>query len=410
MEKRWAGKAVLFLAGQTVTLFGSSLVQYAIGWYITLTTQSGLMMTIATLCGFLPQVLVSLFAGVWADRLNRKVLIILSDAMIAVCTALLAVLFSLGYSELWLLFVISAVRSLGAGIQTPAVGAFLPELVPADKLMRVNGVNASIQSVLMIVSPAAAGWLYGWLGLHPVFWVDVVTAAIGISLIALLKTAPRERTEKEPEHFFRDMLSGFGYMAKTRWLRQFMGFYLFYALMFGPVVFLTPLMVARSFGPESWRLMVHEMVFTAGSLLGGLMVGLWGGFRNKVLTLIAASVAFGLTTFAMGFSPNFFFYLSVMLLMGVSMPFINTSSMTVLQTRVEPDLMGRVFGLSSIVGSSAMPLSMVVFGPLADVVSVELQLIVTGAAMTLIALYMLRFQEVRAAGEPLPEAGEGDAR
>lgn len=157
MNKGWVKQIILFLSGQTITLFGSSIVQYAISWHITLTTQSGIMLTIATLCGFLPQLLISLFAGVWADRYNRKLLILLSDGMIAIFTALLACAFSLGVTDIWLLFVISAIRSVGTGIQTPAVNAFIPDIVPKEHLMRVNGFNSSINSIMMLLSPVVAG-------------------------------------------------------------------------------------------------------------------------------------------------------------------------------------------------------------------------------------------------------------
>ncbi len=174
---------------------GSAIVQYAITWHITLTTKSGLMLTYATLCGFLPQILISLFAGVWADRFNRKKLIILADGLIAVFTALLAVLFAMGYQYIWLLFLISAIRSIGAGIQGPAVGAYLTEFVPKEKLMKVNGINASIQNMMFLFAPVVAGGIYSFLGLGPVFLVDVVpverqlviTGAL-MAVIALLAT------------------------------------------------------------------------------------------------------------------------------------------------------------------------------------------------------------------------------
>lgn len=118
----WKKNIVLFLASQAVSLFGSSLVQYAITWYITLKTQSGVMMTTSIICGFLPAFLVSPFAGVWADRYNRKILIMAADSFIAVSTLILALLFLAGYNAIWLLFVVSAVRSIGSGIQTPAIG------------------------------------------------------------------------------------------------------------------------------------------------------------------------------------------------------------------------------------------------------------------------------------------------
>lgn len=155
----WKRNIILFLSSQTLSLFGSALVQYAIMWHITLTTQSGIMMTLFIICGFIPTFLLSPFAGVWADRFNRKSLIIIADAMIAVVTLILAITFLLGYQAVWLLFVIAAVRALGGGIQTPAVGAILPQIVPQDKLTKVNGINGSLQALMMFVAPIVSAAL-----------------------------------------------------------------------------------------------------------------------------------------------------------------------------------------------------------------------------------------------------------
>ena len=364
MNSSWKRKVALFFAGQTITLLGSALVQYAISWHITLTTQSGLMITIATLCGFLPQVLISLFAGVWADRFNRKTLIIIADGMIAACTALLAILFYLGRTNIELLFFISIIRSLGSGIQTPAVSAMLPLFVPQEHLMRVNSINATIMGASMLFALVAAGWLYASMGLSATFLIDVVTAAIGIGLLLLLKVSQPKYEANQEHHFFAEMFGGLRYVTGTKWLRQFLSFYLFYSLMLGPCMFLTPLMVARSFGPESWRLVVHEVVFALGSMAGGVLVGMLAKkIRNQVHMLIIGAVAFGIGTFIMGFSPNFWFYLGVMLAVGVALPLMNTGAITVLQTKAPPEYMGRIFGLVSIIGSSTMPLSMVFLAP-----------------------------------------------
>lgn len=399
MRQNWLYKTVLFLTGQTISLFGSSLVQFAIGWHLTLTTKSGMVMTLVTLFGFLPQVLISPISGVLADRFDRRKLIIFADTMIATFTLGLFVAFMLGYQELWLLYLISAIRSVGAGIQSPAVSALLPDIVPKDKLMKVNGLNSGVQSTMMLLSPAAAGGLYSALGIQATFLADVVTAAIGICILLTLKLEKRAALTEEQPHFMADMRSGIQYVLKTKWLYQFLGFYLIYALMYGPVVFLTPLMVARSFGEEPWRLVAHEMVFAGGMVGGGLLIGLLGNkMKNKTLMVIAACALFGLETFVMGLSRTFVFYLALMALMGLTIPAINTGSMTVMQLKVEPALMGRVFGLMSVIGSAAMPLSMALFGPLADVISVELQLVITGIVMVLIPLFTLRFKEMIAAG------------
>ena len=167
-RERWVRDTTFFLSGQTVSLLGSSLVQYAILWYLTLETQSGVVLTLATAFGFLPQAVMSVFGGVWADRHNRKLLLIAADAVIAATTLVLAVMLWNGFDGLWLIYATLAIRSLGAGVQTPAVGALLPQIVPTDKLMRVNGINMSIQSAMTLLAPALAAALFALMGLQAV--------------------------------------------------------------------------------------------------------------------------------------------------------------------------------------------------------------------------------------------------
>ena len=406
MKTNWLKKCILFLTGQTISLFGSSLVQYAIAWHITLETQDALIITVYIIVGCLPQVVISLFAGVWADRLNRKKLIIFSDGIIALSTLVLAVLFMMGFEKMWLLFVISAIRSLGAGVQTPAVGALLPDIVPEDHLMRVNGVNASIQGAMMVVAPIAAGGLIGIMGLKSIFWVDVITAAIGISMLLPIKIKQTLPNTENQDHVLREMWSGIRYVFQTTWLRHFLVFYMIFAFMLGPIMVLSPLMIVRSFGDEPWRLVANEVAFAVGMAVGGLAVGILAKkIRNTIFMIIAGCAAFGVTTFAMGFSPNFWFYLAVMLLVGVTWPPINSGSMTILQTRVRPDLVGRALSFTSIILNASVPLSMLIFGPLEKYVfgRVESLLIITGAIMIVVALFMTRFKEMIKAGEPLLE-------
>ena len=190
MNPNWKKNTILFLTSQAISLFGSALVQHAITWYITLKTQSGMMMTIAIICGFLPTFFLAPFAGVWADRYHRKTLIILSDSLIAVATLTLAVLFLTGHNALWLLFVASVIRSFGAAVQTPAVGAFLPQLVPGDKLTRVNAVNSSIQSLMMLIAPMLSAVLLTVTTIEIIFFIDVVTAAIAVAILLLFLHVP----------------------------------------------------------------------------------------------------------------------------------------------------------------------------------------------------------------------------
>ncbi len=380
----WKRKAAVFLTSQTISLFGSSVVQFAIIWHITLTTSSGAMVTVSTVCSFLPQVLISLFAGVWADRYNRKFLIIFADVAIAISTLALAVLFLIGYKELWLLFAVSAIRSMGTGVQLPAVGALLPQFVPQEKLMRVNGINGSIQALMMLLSPGVSGIILSFYNLEAAFFVDVFTAAIAVCIMLFLPvTAHKKANEKQAAGYLDDLRLGIKYTLSHKLIKRLLIFYAVFMFLVTPAALLTPLMTARTFGEEVWRLTANEVSFSVGAMIGGLIIASWGGFRNRIHTLAFASIFFALFTAAIGLSTGFTVYLAVIFMTGIFMPMLNSSSTVLLQETVEEAMMGRVFGLAQIVASISLPLGMLVFGPAADAVKVEYLLIVSGILMAI---------------------------
>ncbi|MGN4126398.1 MFS transporter [Lysinibacillus sphaericus] len=400
--ENWKRNIILFLGSQTISLFGSSLVQYAITWYITLSTQSGVMMTISIICGFLPTFFLSPIAGVWADRYNRKWLIILADGMIALSTLLLAILFLLGHDSLWLLFAISAIRAIGAGIQTPAVGAILPQIVPEDKLMKVNGTNGSIQAFVMIISPMASGALLTQASLESIFFIDVITAAIAISTLLLFLHVPihAKAAQKQTTGYFTDMKQGFTYIKEHNFLKRFFIFFAFFMILAAPAAFLTPLQVTRSFGNDVWRLTAIEITFALGMLIGGILMASWGGFKNKVHTMTLATLLFGACTVVLGIMPVFSLYLVFMAITGISMPVFNTPATVLLQEKVKGDYLGRVFGVLGMISTSMMPLGMLIFGPIADVIAIEWLLIGTGALLFILGFFLLGSKALLAAGAP----------
>lgn len=395
-------KVVLFLLSQTISLFGSALVQYAIMWYITLNTKSGLMMTISIICGFLPTFFLSPFAGVWADRYNRKVLIMLSDSFIAASTLLLAVLFLIGYDSMRLLFVMSAFRAIGTSIQMPAVGAFLPQIVPEDKLTRVNSINGTIHAMVMLVSPMLSGALLTMATIETIFFIDVVTAAIAVLIMLFfLKVQAHSKAQStEKASYFMDLHNGLVYIRDHTYVKKFFIFCAVFFFLAAPVAFLTPLQVTRSFGGDVWRLTSIEITFSIGMTLGGLVMASWGGFRNKIHTMTLSSFMIGICTIILGAVPVFWIYLLFMGIAGISLPLFNNPSTVLLQEKVEGDFLGRVFGVLSMISSSMMPLGMLIFGPMADVIRIEWLLIGTGLLMFIQSFFLIGTKELVEAGKP----------
>lgn len=406
MNPNWKKNVAIFMSSQAISLFGSSLVQFSITAYITIETKSGIYATLAILCAILPTFFLSPFAGVWADKFNRKTLIILADGGIAACTLLVAVAFLMGYESIWLLYVALIIRGFGSAIQTPSVGAMLPDIVPEEHLTRINGINGSLNSLFTLASPMLGALLLGIVPLGAIFFVDIITAIIAIILLLKAFVLPNKAKEQQAgDNYFKEMKLGIKYISRTKYLMEFFMFCIIFFIMMAPAAFLTQIQVARNYGGDVWRLSAIEVAFSIGMLIGGLTISAWGGFKNRVHTMIMSTFMMGLCTLALSIKVPFVLYVGFMAVFGITMPFLNTPAIVMLQERVDPQYMGRVFGVMTMLNSSMMPLGMVIFGPIADYVAIEYLLMGTGAVMLIVTAIMTRAKALLTAGtkaEPMP--------
>jgi MFS transporter, DHA3 family, macrolide efflux protein len=400
MNYNWKRNITLFITGQTISLLGSLFVQYAIMWYITLETQSGLMMAISILCGFIPALLLAPFAGVWADRYDRKKLIIAADSTIALLTLLTALVFLAGYKEIWVLFVVSIFRSLGSAVHSPSVGAVFPQIVPADKLMKVQGIGNGIQSAMMIVAPIIGASLLTFTSLEVIFSIDFFTALLAVSSLVFLVKIPKKASAKPVGKidYLEDMKLGLKYIRQHHFLIPFFIFSAFVLFFIAPVAFLTPLQVVRNFGDDVWRLSAIEITFSAGMTAGGLLIGFWGGFKNRIVMMVYSLFAMSLVMIGLGIVNVFWVYLALMVVIGLMLPFYNTPAIVMIQEKVEPEYMGRVLSVMGMISGSAMPLGMLIFGPIADFIDIGWLLIGSGLVLIVVGFVVLADKHLVASG------------
>lgn len=406
----WKRNTSLFLAGQTASMLGSLLVQFAVVWHLTLQTQSGAVMMWAVVFGMVPQAILSVFGGVWADRHSRKALIIGSDLAIAALSLVMAFVLASGVDHLWVVLLALGLRSAAMGIQSPAVNAVLPQIVPGDQLMRINGVNQSLASILMIVTPGLAAAMYAGLGVQSLFVVDVVTALAASALLLLI---PMARTAAgaagvsddaaaapvQRAGYFSDLLDGLRYIRSHRPVQWLMVLFTVAMVFLGAPSYLTTLMVVRTFGDEVWMISGNEIAWAIGMLLGGAVMAVFAAkLTNRFLLIIGSVVVSAALTSALGLATNLWVFYAIGLLLAFAFSFMNTPSFTILQETVEPEMLGRVFGFVGIVMSVSMPASMLVFGPLADRFSVESLLVVAGV---LLLVFMAGLLSVPAARRSL---------
>lgn len=379
----WKKKTAVFIASQACSILGTSLVQYALFWYVTLETKSGVAMTAYIVCGFLPTFFLSPFGGVWADRFDRKKLIMIADGFIAAVTLILAAVFMINGKSLAAVLVASALRAAGTAVQAPAVGAILPGIVPTAHLTRVNGISTTIQSIIALVAPVVSGVLVSVCPLYVVFLIDVVTAAGAILILGFFLDFTPAATESREKntHYFTDMKLGFLYIKEHRYLVSLFMFIATFLFLITPAAMLTPLQVARTFGSDVWRLTAIEVAFSAGMILGGALISIWGGWKNRMVTILVSSGLFAICSAALGIVPTFVLYTGVMVLLGLGTPFFHTPLAVMLQEHVDDAYLGRVFSVSTMLTTSVMPMSMLIFGPLSEKIRIEILLVAASTAM-----------------------------
>ncbi|KAB7786567.1 MFS transporter [Bifidobacterium cebidarum] len=416
-------RAALLLTGQAFSLLGSSVVQFAIWWWIVLQTRTGSAMLLATLFGVLPQSLVSIFGGPMADRYNRKVLIILPDLIIAGVTVLLSISFALDWASLSLIFVVLLIRSAGGGIQQPAVQSFIPDVVPESKLLRINAVYGVIDSANRIAAPALAAVLVNLVPLWAILLVDVTTAVIGVSFVAMIcvpraagwnstveaqGSAATEATNPIAvlQRTFADLKVGLQYAMRHAHIKGvILGDALTCFVAVAPMN-LTLLLMTREFDgidlnlgfinltTASDKLAANELGMSVGMLLGGAVMSAIGPklLRKSVAQMYAVAFGIaivGITVIGLGVVRNLLVYLIVDVLNGVASAVCVGPMRTVMQTESDESMVGRVFGLDTMLSTLGMPLGMLIFAPLADVIPIAWVFIAGGLLTLPVAWYVL---------------------
>lgn len=396
-QTNWKSQAMLFLISQCITLFGSTLVQMAIVWYVTIQTSSGVWVAAFTVCSYLPQFLISFVAGVWADRHSRKKLIIGADSLIALVTFLMVLAIPHITDKtvvLGGLLVMSVIRSFGAGIQTPAVNAVIPQLVPEDQIMRFNGINATMQSVVQFAAPAAAGVLLTINTLSSTLIIDTATAIVGIGLLSAV-IIPKQAIQNKETSVFIDMKIGIKYTLSDKLIGKVLTVYGLFIFLCVPAGFLSQLFVSRVYGETYWYLTAVELAGFIGMVAGGILMSIWGGFKSRVTTMSVGLIAFGSLAIGMGLSKQFALYLTLMIIYGVAITMVQTATTTLIQEKAEISMQGRVFGLLGAMYSGFLPVGMAIFGPMADEISLQWIMIGSGIALIALSIFVGTNKEMR---------------
>jgi len=382
--KDWKKDFFPFWAGQMVSILGSSLVQFTLVWWLTRETESATVLATASLFALVPEIIVQPFAGVIVDRLNRKQIIIIADAIIAFATLLLGVLFLLDIVQIWFIYAIMLLRAIGGAFQYPAEQASVALMVPEEHLARIAGLNQASRGIINIIAAPLGALVLELMDVEGALMIDVVTAAIAISIVAFTTIPQQKKLEKNGKDglgtVLSDMRDGFRYLASWKGLMVLTGMALVFKVALSPAFSLIPLLVYSHLNGTAAQYSLLEVFGGVGIILGGVVLGVWGGFKKQVYTMLLGGTAVGLGIFLMGLIPAGAFYwsLPILFLVGFAIPIVDGPISAVLQAKIDNEYQGRVMTLFGSVINLSGPIGLIAAGPVSDAWGIQVWFITAG--------------------------------
>lgn len=378
--------------GQALSLLGSQLVQFALIWYLTSTTGSATILAVASLVGLLPQVILGPFIGPLIDRWNRKRIMLAADFVVALATAVLALLFWTGTVEVWQILALLFVRALGGAFHYPAFSASTVLMVPEQHLTRIQGLNQALMGGLNIIGAPLGALLLEIMPMQGILAIDIVTAMIAIGVLIFIKVpqpAKRESAETGVASTYKeDLVAGLRYVQRWRGLLYLIGLAVLLNFLLTPAFALLPLLVTDHFNGSALQLGLLESTFGVGVLIGGIGLGVWGGFKRRIVTSLIGLILLGSGVVALGMAPATLFVMALgaALLVGLAQVMTNGPIMALFQAVIAPDMQGRVMTLTVSMTTAMTPIGLMVAGPVSDLLNVRIWFVGAGTACILVAV------------------------
>ncbi len=396
----WRLRFFTFWSAQAVSMIGSSLTQFALVWWLTEKTGSATILATSTLVAMLPGIVIGPIAGVLVDRWNRKRVINIADGVSALVAFILALLFWQNLIEVWHIYVAMFVRSVAGSFQFPAVQSSTSLMVPDDQLARVQGLNQMLQGISMIVAPPLGALMLSLMPFASIMAVDIFTALLAIVLVLIIRIPQPQQVDSKPNTLrsvWQDFRQGVQYIFSWPGLIGIMIISSLLNLLLTPAFSLMPILVTNHLQGGAVQLAWLNTTFGVGIIIGGALLGIWGGFKRKITTSMFGLLGMAIGVLLIGFAPfaGFWWVITGMAFVGVMNPIANGPFFAVLQSVVAPEIQGRVFTVIGSVSMLMSPIGLAIAGPLSDRFGVQIWYRVGGFVTLLMILLIYAIPAIR---------------
>jgi len=398
-ENRSSWKAPFFTiwTGQQLSYVGSHAAQFALVFWLTKTTGSATILATATMVALLPNIILGPFVGALVDRWNRRTVMMVSDSFIALVSLWLAYVFWSGAMQPWHIYVAMLARALGETFHGPAMLASTSLMVPERHYTRVSGLNQTINGLLNIVGPPLGALLMALMPLHGVMLFDVATAAFAVVpllFIAVPQPAKEHIEALKASSFLTNTWEGLRFVLSWPGMLVLVLMASIMKITLMPAFSLAPILVLKHFGGGAAELSLFDAIVGVGILIGGLVMGVWGGFRKKIHTTVLGVIGIGAASILLGLTPGSMFWLALVSIffIGAMIAITDAPIMAIMQAAVPAEKQGRVFGLLGSLFSLSTPIGLAVAGPVSDAIGVSFWFVIGGCVFVVggIASFFVR--------------------
>ncbi len=399
----------LLWLGQATSTLGDGLVPVALSFAVISTlhgsaTDLGLVLAAHSL----PVVLLVLVGGVWADRLPRQMVMLVSDLIRGAVQATLAVLLLSGAAQLWHLVVLIAIYGTAEAFFQPAATGLVPATISPGRLQQANAFLGLSRSIAFVIGPAVAGVIAATTNPGIVFVVDALTFAVSATSLALLRL-PRTRREGVRHSFFADLKGGWHELLAHTWLWVIVVWAsTFLCIVIAPFMTLGPVIAKQSLGgAASWGIIAAG--WGAGSLGGGLLALRWKPPRPMLICcVLALMMAPAIALLALRAPAPVI--AGAQAIGGIGMGFFGAVWQTTLQQHVREEALSRVSAWDWMGSLAFLPLGLILAGPVSAAIGISTTLwIAVGylVVSTLAVLLVPSVRNLRRLDEPEPKREAG---
>lgn len=394
----WKRVFAIIWTGQFFSILTSSIVNFAIILWLSFETKSAEVLAFAAIAAMLPQSVLGLFTGIFIDRWKRKRVMIMADSFIAFCTLILAVLFYLDVAKLGHVYILLALRSVGSAFHMPAMQASVPLLAPKSELIRIAGINQIIQSACNIAGPALAALFISFMEMTNILLLDVIGAALACTSLLFVKIPDPENAEKTQKVQLlkeaKEALTEVRAQSGLSWLFILSIIATFFIM---PVSVLFPLMTLDHYSGNAYQISLVEAAWGIGALLGGAFLGIKKFKLNEISLINWMYLLLGLTFGLSGVLPvsGYPLFVGLTAIGGISGSLYMASFTTVVQTRINPVVMGRVFSFYMSINLLPSMIGLLSTGFLADNIGIGNTFIIGGALVGIIGVISFFIPAIR---------------